>query len=204
MKDNQASKKYLDATKPENIPVSHTSKPSIVSNSSAHRDPMTLDSDESNIQSAQHKKIEPLRDEPKDDHEDNQEKDNDEDPKLKVNLAETPKLNEGENSEPQERQNNTNESIKSTTDVKDDTDNKDIDSSEDKNINVGSETNKDDAIVNGPHEFSERSKEIQDLIDKKTYNLPIKKAHSKKITILIIGVVLIMLAIGVIVFIINK
>lgn len=201
MKDNQTSKKYLDATKPENIPVSHTSKPSIVSNSSAHRDPMTLDSDESNIQSAQHKKIEPLRDEPKDDHEDNQEKDNDEDSKLKVNLAETPKLNEGENSEPQVKQNNTNESTKNTTNVKD---NKDIDSSEDKNINVGLETNKDDAIVNGPHEFSERSKEIQDLIDKKTYNLPIKKAHSKKTTLLIIGVVLIMLAIGVIVFIINK
>lgn len=41
---NQENKKYIDSTKPGVVPVSHTSKPSIVSNKKIKHDPMMLES----------------------------------------------------------------------------------------------------------------------------------------------------------------
>jgi hypothetical protein len=144
MNNQDNEPKHMDATKPGVVPVSHTSKPALVSSPQLPYDPMMRDSEqkppENQIQD--HKKI-----------------------NLQPTTTKT-ELEKEQQAEKPESKSDTEQSL----------------------ATEGNQELPEGVIENKNPIFDQQAEKIQELIDKKTYNLPIKPTKSK--IMLIIGIVL--------------
>lgn len=199
MTDNSPNKRYLDSTKPGAVPVSSTSKPSIVKNKQVSHDPMMLESgleDEPETKLLEAKKpvvksgAVSLKSQ-------NTPKENNQNLLTKFHkTSNPPKIQPILNSpDSQTSTSLDNEPVKSTETGKTDDSTSLSESTIATNTNQSNEIDLPQTVIENNLPQSEAvNNDIKEAINKKTYNLPIKKAKSKTV-IIFIGLILIMVAI---------
>ncbi len=190
MSDNLPNKRYLDSTKPGAVPVSHTSKPSIVKNKQVSHDPMML---ESGLEDEPEKKLLEAK---KSDNKpvvnslllQNTSNENGHDlPTVLQKANNQPKLQPiKSDTESQTKINSGVEPTKSTETGK---------TSESPSLSVDSSASSSnqsneidlpkDVIENKLPQSDAINDDVKEAINKKTYNLPIKSAKSKTVKIFI-------------------
>ncbi len=145
MSDSSDSEpKHLDATKPGVSPVSHTSKPALVSSPQLSRDPMMRESGqpESDIPIQEHKKadIQPST------------------PKSEIESQQSEQSNDSSNENDQDLP---------------------------------------EGVIEKDPVLDQQSEKLQNLIDKKTYNVPIKPEKTKVLLKVVVTVAVLVVVVGV-------
>ena len=209
---NQENEKYIDSTKPGVVPVSHTSKPSIVSNKKIKHDPMMLESG--------------LEDEPETKLLKSSNSGESASPKMqtflktevtKSNLPDTNSVLHKDNNQPKLQpiktdttQNSNLTKPEPTSNAPKTAETTEVGSAQQPISNTKSESNTDkqdlpkSVIENSLAQPEVADEAIREAIDNKTYNLPIKSTKSKSVMLVIVLIFVLVVALCFVIIKINK